>query len=631
MRSYLALCVCTLCTVFSLAAQDTSDFGDEQIKRKKEKIETFVSEAVEFFGGRTLGATIRGFETDSRWSKGGMYPFVFGEGGECYFDADEWNIWKVFGKHSGVSAGTAPAFPGASGQLALPQSQDPQAVSAQAMGVPVAAGILEKPFLDSMLERGVKGGWVSYTWNHASKYSYVKLVEKEGYYYILGCGFYPDSAAFLTQQLIAEAVAYALKFGANELFQQINNPQGPFVRGDLYLWAYDTDGNAYAHGRNIAFVGQNRLDWKDSRGGYRNRAIIRLVRESGRGWVEYEEDGIPKRAYVEGFVDPRTGKQFILGCGYYPSVNDDTIRDYVKRGVNYLKANGSDIAFRDFSSYAGKFIQGPLRMFVYNLEGTILADAENPIFLGQNLANIRDSEGKFVVKEILRVAKEHGSGWITFQDKRASKTIYVEYVEVPDGKFIVGAGYWPVVKEFAARTLAEKAVSYFDSHSIVDSLNIFSGEGDEFLRGDLFVSVYSDDGICLAHGTDRDRIWFDEKTVLDDKGYPVIDKMMSVAKQGGGWVDVNFKGFPFKAYVKQVKKTPLKSNVAAQVVASAGQDGKEVKKPASDIVLVDKKVTWSDSKTEKKTDDKKVSKEKSETKSEQPKEWSFLVVVGYYL
>ncbi len=636
MRVYKALCLGMLFVGFFLAvttvfSEDMADFGDEGISKKKAQIEKFVNDVAEFFRGRTLGQACRAFETDDRWSRGGMYPFIFGEAGECYFDADPWNIWKVFGKKPQSGVPLTSVEPGK-----LPVIGE----APQALVVPAAIGILEKPFLDAMLEKGTNGGWVSYEWNHGSKYSFVKLVEKEGYYYIIGCGFFPDSAAFLTQQLIKEAIAYALKYGANELFQQINNPRGPFARGDMYLWAYDMEGNAFAHGRNIAFVGQNRLDWKDSRGGYRNRTIIRLVRERGSGWVEYEEDGIPKRAFVEAFTDPRTGKQFVLGCGYYPNVNDDTIRDYVKRGINYLKANGADIAFRDFSSYAGKFIQGPLRLFVYNLEGTILADAENPIFLGQNLINIKDSEGKFVVKEILKTAKESGSGWITFADKRSPKTIYVEYVEVPDGKYIVGAGYWPVVKEFAARTLSEKAVSYFNTHTIVESLNLFSGESDEFLRGDLFVSVYSDDGICLAHGNDRQRLWFNEKTVLDDKGYPVIDKMMAVAKQGGGWVDVEFKGYPFKAYVQLVKKTPLKSIVGKQAVASAAKLGSEKKavselaptptpesKPVADVV-----VNAQPSSSSKGKEPVKVSKAPIEaSKQEQPGQWGFLVVVGYYL
>ncbi|HBY05471.1 MAG: hypothetical protein UV38_C0003G0048 [candidate division TM6 bacterium GW2011_GWE2_42_60] len=553
---------------------ESESFDDPHIKEKMQRSEELVNRAAAHFAGVSLAKGCRDFETDLTWKRGELEIFIFGERGECYLHGnDAHDIWRTFGKKA-VAKKDELSDESADGKFQT-LIQEQEYVASPSLGV------AEKPFVDEMLTKGASGGWVSYDWENGAKFAYVKIVEKDGYQYIIGTGFYPDSAAFFTQQIVREAINFAKRNGAAQLFQQVNNPRGPFVRGDWYLWVYDMEGNAFAHGRNIAYVGQNRLEWKDSRGGFRNRTMIRLVRDRGRGWVEYEEDGVLKRAYVEGFVDPRTGRQFIVGSGYYPDVNNDTIRGYVKSGISYLKSMGADVAFRDFSSYAGKFIRGPLRLFVYDLEGTILADAENPTFLGQNLINIRDAEGKFVVKEILKVAKTEKSGWITFFDKRAYKTIYVEYVEVPDGKYIVGAGYWPATKEFLASTLAEKAVSQLTIGDAIESMNMFTKTTEDFLRGDLFVTVYSEDGICLVSGTDRERIWFDEKKILDDKGYPVVDTLISTAKQGGGWVLVSRSGYPYRAYVKEVKKP---------IIRVAQKESTEEREKEEEILAFEEKV-----------------------------------------
>lgn len=184
----------------------------------------------------------------------------------------------------------------------------------------------------------------------------------------------------------------------------------------------------------------------------------------------------------------------------------------------------------------------------------MLADAQNPIFIGQNLINIRDEDGKYVVREILKVAKESTAGWITFKNKGAYSTVYVELVEVPDGKYVLGAGYWPSSKEVTARSLAEKAVSYFNNHTLVESLHAVTRTNNEFIRGDLWVSVYSEDGICLADGLDLDRIWYDETVNKDEQGYSVMDKIQAVARKGGGWVEYPFEGGQYRNYVKMVSR-----------------------------------------------------------------------------
>ncbi len=517
------------------------DIDDERIRTKMKRVEKMVKDAVAFFKKKSIGNACRSFEQDAEWRAGDLYVSVFNDFGALLVDGPlTQRLWEDF---------------------QVPTRDE------------LTGLIVSDSFVGKMLELGTDGGWISYDWDFGIRFAFSKTVKKHGSTFVITVGFYPDSPRFAIQQLVKKAIRYGERAGAHQMFEQINNPRGVFVRGDLYLWAYDFEGFAYAHGHNIVFVGQNRKEWKDSFGFKRNKKMIETVQVDGKGWIDYIEDGLPKTAYFEAFIDPRSGRRYIVGGGYYPTINDDMVVNFVKRGINYLKSNGVDQAFRDFSSYAGKFVQGPLRLFAYNLEGTMLADSENPIFIGQNLVHEKDSEGTRIVVKILDAVKnDASSGWVTFKDKGAYRSVYVEYVEVPDGKFIIGSGYWPASKDYTARSIAEKAVGKLKSTELSEAIRGFLTISNDWVRGDLYVRVYSADGICLASGPDRGRIWHDEKKHLDEKGYPVFKEILAIARGGGGLAEYPMYGYPYRAYVNLVEKPITKE--AAEVRAAERKESR---------------------------------------------------------
>ncbi|WP_286878293.1 cache domain-containing protein, partial [Methanosaeta sp. UBA458] len=56
-----------------------------------------------------------------------------------------------------------------------------------------------------------------------------------------------------------EAVAYVDNNGMENALQEFNDPTGSFVRGDLYIFAYDFNGTCLAHPINPELVGQTSL------------------------------------------------------------------------------------------------------------------------------------------------------------------------------------------------------------------------------------------------------------------------------------------------------------------------------------------------------------------------------------
>ncbi len=83
----------------------------------------------------------------------------------------------------------------------------------------------------------------------------------------------------------------------------------------------------------------------------------------------------------------------------------------VKKAVAYIKANGKDKAFAEFSNHNGKFIDKDLYVTVYDMNGKCLCHGQNPKLIGKDLIELKDADGKYFIKERLEVAKSKGKGW----------------------------------------------------------------------------------------------------------------------------------------------------------------------------------------------------------------------------
>lgn len=500
--------------IFSADEQPT--VGEVDIQQKKTDAIQLVNEAVSFFKKNSIARCCNAFQNDLRWVKGEMRPFIFDEAGVCYIAGEKGAYaWRDF---SSVMTG------------------------------------LNEPLIKSMITTGQKGGWISFRWNNGLRYCYVRTVMKKNKAFVLGTGFFPESPEYSIQNMVKEAVAYMERKGLKETVERINNPIGYFVRGDLYLWMYDVQGNMLANGGHYALVGQNVWDWKDEDGEYMNRRMITEASEKGEVWINYKERNTDKRAYIERVIDPLTKKVYVIGGGYYVDQGTDQLLAFVAKAINHLKAEGADKAFQDFSRRTGDFYHANLSVFVYDLEGTVLADGENPEFIGQNMKKLKDIDGKPVVKLILEEAQKNGQGYVSFVDKGSYKIVYVKLVDVPDGKFIIGGGYWPLSKPYDVRFFVEKASSYLAQNSVHDACALFASNSPDYLRGDLCIAVHTNEGICLADGLDKTRIWNNDTLTKDARGYNLTEKMIALANRGGGWMDYKANNGIRRMYVEQVVK-----------------------------------------------------------------------------
>ena len=88
------------------------------------------------------------------------------------------------------------------------------------------------------------------------------------------------------RKYVNEAKAYAIAQGEQKALTEFNNPNGSFIRGDLYVFAYDYNGTVLAWPYRPDQIGQNRINVTDPLGTYHIREMIDAARR-GNGLVDY--------------------------------------------------------------------------------------------------------------------------------------------------------------------------------------------------------------------------------------------------------------------------------------------------------------------------------------------------------
>lgn len=118
----------------------------------------------------------------------------------------------------------------------------------------------------------------------------------------------------------------------------------------------------------------------------------------------------------------------------------------VKKAAAYLKANGKEKAFAEFNNPKGQFADRDLYVFVYDLKGTSLAigNGNSAKMVGKSLIDMRDTEGKYIIKSFIETANSKGSGWVDYKWPNPvtkaieSKSSYIEKVD----DMVVGSGIY---------------------------------------------------------------------------------------------------------------------------------------------------------------------------------------------
>ncbi|MCQ8893622.1 MAG: transporter substrate-binding domain-containing protein [Methanolinea sp.] len=245
---------------------------------------------------------------------------------------------------------------------------------------------------------------------------------------------------------VDEAASFALSHGKEAAIAAFQDPDGPFVTGDTYVYALDYTGVALALPFQPGMVGTNFLPLRDSAGKAYTEIEVKLARAGG-GFILYHypkpsENGTSrlKISYVRPVDDT-----YWIGAGVYMSGDaliDAELREFVDRARMFALSHARDDTLAAFNDPAGPFISGDLYIFAYDYNGTVLSWPYRPDQVGKNRYNETDAMGSHHIREMIAKARR-GGGMVDYYSTNpfTNRTaLKVSTVVDVDGSWFLGAG-----------------------------------------------------------------------------------------------------------------------------------------------------------------------------------------------
>jgi cytochrome c len=111
------------------------------------------------------------------------------------------------------------------------------------------------------------------------------------------------------------------------------------------------------------------------------------------------------------------------------------VRRWVEDAITLFEKAGKVTALAEIADSEGRFVLGERYIFALNLSGTMLAHPIEPELIGNNLMDLKDSEGKAFIQRIVDTAKTNGYGFTDYMwhnpdsDDELQKTVFFERVD----------------------------------------------------------------------------------------------------------------------------------------------------------------------------------------------------------
>lgn len=249
-----------------------------------------------------------------------------------------------------------------------------------------------------------------------------------------------------------EAVAYANDNGIDKALQEFNNRSGSFVRGDLYIFAYDFNGTNIAHPIRPDLIGQNGL--LDTNGvDVISRELALAKRGGGVMYLVFpnpihEDKDELKLIYIKNI-----NNSLYLGTGLYLSNissyfgEEDRVElmTFVEEALRFAHKNGKAKALEVFNDPKGNFTREGRYIFAYDYDGRTLALPYQPELIGASRIDVKDPNGVEINQQATDAAK-FGNGFFYYiypdRSKNMNPALKLGYVVDVDGTWYLGSGIY---------------------------------------------------------------------------------------------------------------------------------------------------------------------------------------------
>ena len=136
-----------------------------------------------------------------------------------------------------------------------------------------------------------------------------------------------------------------------------------------------------------------------------------------------------------------------LTCAASPAeygTKDEAVAMVTRVEAMFAK-DGADATFKAVSDKSvAEFHDRDLYPFIYDMSGNCVAHGARPALIGKNLLDLKDQDGKYLIREMVDIANGSGTGWVDYKwpnplnNKIEDKTSYVAKM----GDYFVGVGIY---------------------------------------------------------------------------------------------------------------------------------------------------------------------------------------------
>lgn len=204
-----------------------------------------------------------------------------------------------------------------------------------------------------------------------------------------------------------------------------------------------------------------------------------------------------------------------LLCGAGPLHAEDRLREYlyedtkrlvklVEDAAALMEQNGSAV-FADFGKKGSRWFNDTYYLFVYDRNGINLFHAALPELVGRNLADLKDMNGKPVLRFITDIGRQpqrDAHGWVFYlwQEKNEFepkwKSAYIRKVIMPDGTVcLVGCGvHHAKIEKVMVRDTVRHAAELLMTEGKSAAFTAFRDPASRYSFRETFIYVTDDRG-----------------------------------------------------------------------------------------------------------------------------------------
>ena len=374
-----------------------------------------------------------------------------------------------------------------------------------------------------------------------------------------------DSARMELLSFLEDARNFTLNNGKDEALKVFSDPNGEFVRGEKYIFAYDFNGTLLAHPYLHNLIGRNNLDLVDPNGVHFVKNLIGVAK-NGQGFAYnvYPNPNRSNQTELKLLYVVKVDDNLWIGSGIYLagiaplfSFEDQrTLRAFVDEAREYAIKNGKDKALSVFNDPNGDFVKRDLYVFAYDFSGNALSLPFQPLFVGTNRLDAKDANGIAFAKDNLQLAAAGpGQTYYLYPNpgENMREELKLSYTTRVDDNWWLGSGIFsssssaqnisamkPTSRD-ELKTFVQEAYSHALVTGREKAIRDFMDQSSSWVRGDVYIFAQDFNGTSLCLPYLSNELGTNRMDIQNEQGVYINREMRAIAMNDSGFYEYRWR------------------------------------------------------------------------------------------